>query len=129
MGLDVIPGGIREKFQIEERRHACTILENDFPNELMEILDCLDDFQLMRSEIIVGGGGKTRIASRFDEHLYRSRLPLTLTQSASEGVKSFPRSRFGLVWLVTTSTASSIEAVGWTEKSVDVKNPSRLLSR
>src|SRR5208337_533772 len=30
--------------------------------------------------------------------IYRSRLRLSLTQTASEGAKSFPRLRFGLVW-------------------------------
>jgi Restriction endonuclease BglII len=69
VGLDVIPAGIREKYHIVEIRHACAILAVDFPNELHDIVGCLHEFQLLRSEIVVGGGGKTKIANRFDDYL------------------------------------------------------------
>ncbi len=32
-------------------------------------MDCLSAFSLVRSEIVVGGGGKTKIANRFDDCL------------------------------------------------------------
>jgi hypothetical protein len=69
MGLEVIPQPTRDRYHIEERRHACAILSVDCAGELKDIVDCLDAFQLLRSEIVVGGGGKTKIAQRFDKFL------------------------------------------------------------
>jgi Restriction endonuclease BglII len=69
VGLEVIPDETRQKYHIEERRHACALLACDFPTELKDIVDCLNQFQLVRSEVQVGGGGKTKIARRFDDFL------------------------------------------------------------
>ncbi|MGO9588435.1 MAG: BglII/BstYI family type II restriction endonuclease [Candidatus Acidiferrales bacterium] len=69
MALDVIAGTLQQKYHIEERRHACAILASDFPAELQDIVGCLGQFQLVRSEIEVGGGGKSKIANRFDGFL------------------------------------------------------------
>ncbi len=69
MGVDLIPQHIHRRFQIEERRHACAILSNDFPDEFSDVLGCLKQFKLVRSEIVVGGGGKSKIAQRFDGFL------------------------------------------------------------
>lgn len=69
MGLEVIPEAIRTRYHVEERRHACAILAGDCPNELRDILDCLGQFELLRSEIQEGGGGKSKIAQRFDHFL------------------------------------------------------------
>ena len=72
MSLDLIPAAIHARFQIEERRHACAILAEDFPEELADILGCLDNFELVRSEVAVGGGGRSRVTERLDGFL-RSR--------------------------------------------------------
>jgi len=69
MGLEVIPTQTRERYHIEERRHACAILTTDCSPELQDIVGCLDQFELLRSEIAAGGGGKTKIAKRFDSFL------------------------------------------------------------
>lgn len=69
MALDVLPASTREKYHIEERRHACAVLSVDFAGELQDIVDCLDQFELLRSEIVAGGGGKSKIAKRFDTFL------------------------------------------------------------
>ena len=69
MGLEVIPKPTRDRYHIEERRHACAILSVDCPEELKDIVASLDQFQLLRSEIEVGGGGKSKIAQRFDKFL------------------------------------------------------------
>jgi len=39
MGLDLLPPDIRERYQIDERRHACAVLTTDFAVEFAEILD------------------------------------------------------------------------------------------
>ena len=69
MGLEVIPEAIRARYHIEERGHACAILSVDCPEELADIIACLDQFVLLRSEIVEGGGGKSKIAARFDNFL------------------------------------------------------------
>lgn len=71
MELNAIPAATQQKYHIEERRHASAILASDFPGELQDIVDCLDQFQLVRSEIEEGGGRKSKIASRFDDFLTR----------------------------------------------------------
>jgi hypothetical protein len=70
MGLDLIADSIRERFQIEERRHACAILASDHPAEFKDLIGCLKQFKLVRSEIVHPGGSKTKIAARFDKYLY-----------------------------------------------------------
>jgi hypothetical protein len=69
MALDVLPAATREKYHVEERRHACAILAVDFGHELQDVVDCLDQFALLRTEIEAGGGGKSKIAKRFDTFL------------------------------------------------------------
>jgi hypothetical protein len=66
MGLNLIPNDVQSRFQIDERRHACSILYTDFQAEFDELMDCLRNFQLLRSEIVGGGGRKSKIADRFD---------------------------------------------------------------
>lgn len=51
MGLAKIPRNLREKFTIEEREHAVSILKYDFPSEWKDIVDCLDSFWLKKSDI------------------------------------------------------------------------------
>jgi len=66
MGIENLPELIRNKYQIQEWRHASAILEKDFPNEWNEIIDVLSRFRLLRSEILEPGGGKSPIANRID---------------------------------------------------------------
>jgi hypothetical protein len=67
--LDVIPACIREKYHIVDHKHACAILNSDFKEELQDIVDCLGNFELLCSEIVIGGGRKSKIADRFDDFL------------------------------------------------------------
>lgn len=71
MGLNLLPSEILGRYHVEERRHACAIMAADFPGELKNIVDCMAQFELLRSEIEIGGGGKSRIARRFDGFLSR----------------------------------------------------------
>lgn len=52
MGLVRIPANLREKFTIEEREHAVSILKYDFPSEWKDILDLLDHFWLTKTMVI-----------------------------------------------------------------------------
>lgn len=69
MGLELIPREIRERYHIEELWHACAILSVDCGAELADILACLQQFVLVRSEVEEGGGSKTKITARVDNFL------------------------------------------------------------
>ena len=62
----VLPPFIGNHFEIHEWRHASAILASDYPGEWNDILDVLATFRLHRSEIEVGGGSKSKVASRID---------------------------------------------------------------
>ena len=66
MSLEVIPDTILARFQIAEHRHACTILAHDCPAEFNDVMTALEDFDLLRSEIIAPGGAKTKIVERIE---------------------------------------------------------------
>ena len=70
MGVELLPPLIREKYEIHEWKHACAILHNDFPNEWRDMIDLLDQFQLCKSWIMVGGGRKSKVAESIDSFLY-----------------------------------------------------------
>lgn len=70
MGIEQIPDFIRENYEIHEWRHACAILQQDFPEEWADLLDVLTRFRLHRSWISVGGGRKSKIAEWIDKQLF-----------------------------------------------------------
>jgi hypothetical protein len=69
MGLAKIPRHLREKFTIEEREHAVSILKYDFPSEWKDICDCLDSFWLKKSDVTKPGGSKSTISIEIDTFL------------------------------------------------------------
>jgi hypothetical protein len=71
MGLNLVPTALRSKYRVEEREHACAILNNDFPNEFRDICDCLNQFVLKKSDILVPGGRKSPIAKTIDNSLHK----------------------------------------------------------
>ena len=73
MSLNLIPKALQKKFHIEERNHACAILSSDFPNEFKDILECLDAFWLKQTEVIEGGGNKSKISKAIDDFLKKGR--------------------------------------------------------
>lgn len=62
---------VRENYEIHEYRHAISILSQNYPNEWNEILEVLNDFQLLESHILAGGGNKTQMAQTLDNHFTR----------------------------------------------------------
>jgi hypothetical protein len=67
----LIPADIREKYEVVETRHAAAILVNDLYTEWNDIRDVLREFVLRKSDIVVAGGGKSRISQHLDGELYR----------------------------------------------------------
>ncbi len=60
---------IRDNYEIHEWRHACAILQQDFPAEYSDLCDVLTRFRLLKSHIAVGGGRKSRVAGWIDSQL------------------------------------------------------------
>ncbi|MCE0483819.1 MAG: hypothetical protein LV479_06240 [Methylacidiphilales bacterium] len=66
MTLDLLPSSIRTNYEVHEWKHACAILKTDFPQEWGNIITVLTGFRLKKSHIVVGGGGKTKVAQSLD---------------------------------------------------------------
>lgn len=71
MGTELLPADIRDKYEVHEWKHACAILKNDFPNEWQDVIELLQNFRFCKSEIIVGGGRKSKVSTAIDQFLYR----------------------------------------------------------
>jgi Restriction endonuclease BglII len=70
MGIDRLPQFIREHYEVHEWKHACAILERDFPSEWADICSVLRDFRLRRSWLSEGGGSKSKVSKAIDSALY-----------------------------------------------------------
>ena len=73
MSLDEFPDRLRRKFLIDERRHAASILANDFPEEFDDLCACLDHFWLRRSYIEKSGGARSDVPKNIDGFLQNER--------------------------------------------------------
>lgn len=68
---DILPQFVQDHYEVHEWRHAAAVLKTDFPQEFDDVMEVLTDFQLLRSEIMTPGGGRSPIAARIDEHFRR----------------------------------------------------------
>ena len=71
MPPDMFSPFIRENYEIHEWRHACAILNGDFPEEFANLTDVLERFRLLKSWITVGGGRKSKVAEWIDVELFK----------------------------------------------------------
>jgi len=69
MGIELIPANIRKKYEIQEWKHACAILKNDFPEEWQDLLDLLSAFRLKKSWITEAGGNKSDLSLWVDDFM------------------------------------------------------------
>ncbi|MBL8066034.1 MAG: hypothetical protein JNM34_09275 [Chthonomonadaceae bacterium] len=67
--LPELPGA---GYEVYEWRHASAILRSDFPDEWKDVMNILKSFKVKRSHIMVGGGGKTKLAQEIDSE-FKSR--------------------------------------------------------
>ncbi len=70
MAIEKLPSFIQEHYEVHEWKHASAILQQDFPDELNDLIDVLTTFRLYKSEIMTPGGRKSPIASKIDSFLY-----------------------------------------------------------
>jgi hypothetical protein len=66
VSLDLLPPFIRENYEVHEWKHASAVLKTDFPNEWKDVNDVLGAFRFKKGHIVVGGGGKTKVAQSLD---------------------------------------------------------------
>lgn len=70
MALNLLPPFILEYYQAHEWKHACAVLDNDFPDEWKDIIDVLTAFRFKRSWLEVGAGRKSKISEFIDSFLF-----------------------------------------------------------
>jgi Restriction endonuclease BglII len=63
-----IPKDIAERYDVREWRNGFAILSSARPAEWAEILQVLQGFTLLRSDIVTPGGSKSDIAKKIDGH-------------------------------------------------------------
>jgi len=66
MVLDLLPDYIRSNYEVHEWKHACAVLNSDFPDEWKDIIAVLSSFKLKKSHIVVGGKNKSMVAKAID---------------------------------------------------------------
>jgi hypothetical protein len=64
--LHLVPHHVTSVYEVREWRNAAAVLNGAHPDEWRDILNVLKAFRLRRSEIVVGGGRKTKIADHLD---------------------------------------------------------------
>lgn len=71
MPIELLPEIIRTNYEVHEWKHACAILNNDFPAEWADLVDVLAGFRWYRSWVSVGGGSKSKVSEAIDSELYK----------------------------------------------------------
>lgn len=67
MHCDNLPDFVKDNYIVKEWRHACAVLENDFPQEWADIVDVLSSFRIWKSHITVPGGRKSPVPDLLDK--------------------------------------------------------------
>ncbi|MDP2358609.1 MAG: BglII/BstYI family type II restriction endonuclease [Beijerinckiaceae bacterium] len=68
--IHLVPPDLTERYHVKEWRNATGVLATACPAEWAEVQQVLRDFQLLASEVRVGGGNRSLISRRIDEPLY-----------------------------------------------------------
>jgi len=63
------PEDFKSKYTIMEWGHALAILKNEFEQQFNDICAALKSFELRKSSIAIGGGGKSKVAGYLDNYL------------------------------------------------------------
>jgi Restriction endonuclease BglII len=71
MPTNNLPPYLQQHYEIHEWKHACAILETDFPGEYSDVCEVLTAFQLKKEWISVGGGRKSKVSESIDSALYK----------------------------------------------------------
>jgi hypothetical protein len=69
MTTDLLPEFIRQHYEVHEWKHACAIMNEDFPNEWRDLIEVLQSFRLNKSWVLEPGGRKSKVAEAIDSFL------------------------------------------------------------
>ena len=64
------PENFKDKYLIQEWGHALAILKCEFPEQYSNLCEVLTHFELRKSSIVLGGGGKSKVSKYLDTYLY-----------------------------------------------------------
>lgn len=67
---DYIDKDLQDKYEFHNYNHALEIITQAFPEEWLEITDCLRRLQITTDDLREAGGNETRIPKKFDDVLY-----------------------------------------------------------
>lgn len=65
------PPHFQDKYFIGEWRHALAILNGEFKSQFDDMCKVLESFELRKSSIVTGGGGKSKVSGFLDNSLYK----------------------------------------------------------
>lgn len=65
------PENFKDKYLIQEWGHALAILKCEFPEQYSDLCEVLTHFELRKSSIVLGGGGKSKVSRYLDSYLYK----------------------------------------------------------
>ncbi len=74
MGVGLLPQYILDNYEVHEWKHACAIMQADFPDEWHDLLELLQEFKLCKSWITQGGGRKSKVSEAIDAFFISKRL-------------------------------------------------------
>ena len=59
-----------QKYEFYDYEHAFDIITSNYPNEWLELVDCLTNFEISIADIVASGGNKSSIPKKFDSILF-----------------------------------------------------------
>lgn len=65
------PESFKAKYSINEWGHSLAILHGEFSEQFADMCEVLDAFELRKSSIVQGGGGKSQVSGFLDKSLYK----------------------------------------------------------
>jgi len=65
-----IPEFVAANYEVHEWKHATAILRADFPDEWSDLIEILSGIRVLRSHVMVGGGGRSKITQAIDGAFY-----------------------------------------------------------
>jgi hypothetical protein len=67
MTISQVPRDIRKKYEVREWKHACAVLQADFPAEWADMAKVLRGFELRSQHVLEPGGGLSVVSKSFNQ--------------------------------------------------------------
>lgn len=70
-GLHLVPGDIRDLYEVHEWRNACSVLTGAHGEQWNEVVQVLKQFRLLKADIMKPGGAKSDVSGKIDTQFYQ----------------------------------------------------------